>query len=159
MGQCTKFRYLSHRRAAKAQASLHIHSLHKVWMQMQSQTKIEISLDTSAWPFFIKPAPLSIWMEFSIRIERSKTHFSTYTARIIIGLVQENLTLLHSNNKGADQPAHLRSLISHFVICSLESVLAKLATCKVSVMQLVSVVHKSCSPIKLDGIFHWIRIV
>ena len=31
----------------------------------------------------------------------------------------ENLSLLHANNKGADQPAHQRSLISTFVIESL----------------------------------------
>ena len=32
-----------------------------------------------------------------------------------------NLTLLRADNKGADQPAHLRSLISAFVIHILES--------------------------------------
>ena len=36
---------------------------------------------------------------------------------------QEKLTLLHANNKGADQPAHVHSLLSTFVICSLESVM------------------------------------
>ena len=36
-------------------------------------------------------------------------------------LTQENVTLLHVNNKGEDQPAHLCSLISAFVNCSLES--------------------------------------
>ena len=34
-------------------------------------------------------------------------------------LLWENLTLFHANNKGADQPAHPRSLISAFVICFL----------------------------------------
>ena len=37
------------------------------------------------------------------------------------------------NNKGADQPAHPRSLISAFVIHSLECTTAWLVTCKVSV--------------------------
>ena len=32
------------------------------------------------------------------------------------------------NNKGADQPAHLRTLISAFIICLLESIISKLAT-------------------------------
>ena len=32
------------------------------------------------------------------------------------------------NNKGADQPAHLRRLISTFVIRLLESIISKLAT-------------------------------
>ena len=38
---------------------------------------------------------------------------------IILALLLENQTLLHANNKGADQPAHQRSLISMFVICLL----------------------------------------
>ena len=33
-----------------------------------------------------------------------------------------------ANNTGADQPAHMRSLISAFVICFLESIICKLAT-------------------------------
>ena len=33
-----------------------------------------------------------------------------------------------ANNTGADQPAHLRSLISAFVICFLESTICKLNT-------------------------------
>ena len=33
----------------------------------------------------------------------------------LFGPHNENLTLLHANNKGADQPAHWRRLISIFV--------------------------------------------
>ena len=33
------------------------------------------------------------------------------------------------NNKGTDQPAHLRSLICAFVIGLLESIISKLAMC------------------------------
>ena len=36
------------------------------------------------------------------------------------------------NNKGADQPAHPRRLISAFVICVLESIISKLATREIS---------------------------
>ena len=36
-----------------------------------------------------------------------------------------------ANNKGADQPAHPRSLISVFVIHLLEIVISRLATCKI----------------------------
>ena len=36
--------------------------------------------------------------------------------------------LLHVNNKGADQPVHLHSLVSTFVFYSLECVIAYLAT-------------------------------
>ena len=36
--------------------------------------------------------------------------------------------MLHANNKGADQPGLLRSLIIAFTILSLESIIDKLAT-------------------------------
>ena len=48
----------------------------------------------------------------------------------------ENLTLVHANNNDADQPAHLCSLISAFIICYLESIV-KLALCKISMFCLV----------------------
>ena len=37
-------------------------------------------------------------------------------------------------NKGADQTAHPRSLISAFIICLLEGIISKLATSKVSIL-------------------------
>ena len=45
---------------------------------------------------------------------------------------RETLTLLHANNKGADQPVHPRSLINTFVYYSLESTSAEHATSKIS---------------------------
>ena len=44
---------------------------------------------------------------------------------ILRPLSRENLTLLHVNNKRTDQSAHPASLIRAFVICSLESIIAK----------------------------------
>ena len=44
-----------------------------------------------------------------------------------------------ANNKGADQPAHPRSLISALVIRFLESIISKLATGEISIFYLVSV--------------------
>ena len=41
---------------------------------------------------------------------------------------RENLSSVFANNKGADQPAHPRSLISAFVIRLLEKIISKLAT-------------------------------
>ena len=40
------------------------------------------------------------------------TEFYSWTS------TRENLILLHANNKGADQPAHLCRLICTFVVCS-----------------------------------------
>ena len=63
----------------------------------------------------------------------------TYVVRAIgmkyftLGTVpQENLTLLHANTRGADQPLHQHSLISAFGIRSLASMAAKYATNTIS---------------------------
>ena len=49
--------------------------------------------------------------------------------RFIYGSWRENITLRgFANNKGADKPAHPRSLISAYVIRSLESIISQLAT-------------------------------
>ena len=48
-----------------------------------------------------------------------------------------------ANNKGADQPAHPRRLISAFVIRFLESNISKLAPSKISIFYLVSVAEQT----------------
>ena len=48
-----------------------------------------------------------------------------------------------ANNKGADQPAHLRRLISAFVIRFLESIVCKLETGEISIFKLVCVAEKT----------------
>ena len=47
-------------------------------------------------------------------------------------VTQENLSPGFANNKGADQTAHPRSLISDFAIRYLETIVAKLVSCKIS---------------------------
>ena len=42
---------------------------------------------------------------------------------IVWALLQDYLTLLHTNSKSADQPAHPHSLDSAFVILSLDSII------------------------------------
>ena len=49
----------------------------------------------------------------------------------IWALTQENLFSGFGNNKGADQPAHPRRLISAFVIHLLESIIFKLASSEI----------------------------
>ena len=51
-------------------------------------------------------------------------------------LSQENLILLYANNKGTDQPVYWHNLISTFIICILESIIANLTTHKVSIFLL-----------------------
>ena len=48
-----------------------------------------------------------------------------------------------ANNKGADQPAHPRSLISAFVICFLDSFTYRLATREISSFKLVSLAEQA----------------
>ena len=45
----------------------------------------------------------------------------------------------YANNKGADQPAHSRSLISAFVVCCLDSIISLDSLAKISRLQLASV--------------------
>ena len=44
----------------------------------------------------------------------------------------ENLFLPYADNKGADQPAHLRNLISAFIVGCLDSIIPMLAKSKIS---------------------------
>ena len=44
----------------------------------------------------------------------------------------ENLFLPYATNKGADQPAHLRSLISAFIVRCLDSILSLVSISEIS---------------------------
>ena len=55
----------------------------------------------------------------------------------------ENLFLPYANNKGADQPAHLRSLISAFVVRCLASIIPVVAKSKISRLYLVPVAEQA----------------
>ena len=48
-----------------------------------------------------------------------------------------------ANSKGADQPAHLRSLINAFVIRLLESIISRLAIYNISIFKLVFVAEET----------------
>ena len=50
---------------------------------------------------------------------------------------------MFTNNKGIDQPAHPRSLISACVIPLLERIISKLATSEMSLFRLVSVAEQT----------------
>ena len=52
----------------------------------------------------------------------------TLKKMFIWALTRENLLWEFVKNKGADQPAHLRSLISAFIIPFLDSIISILAT-------------------------------
>ena len=77
---------------------------------------------------------ITVWHQEACLIEilQMSTH-------IIWASTRENLSLGVANNKGPDQPAHPRRLISTLVIPILESLISKLATCEISIFLLVSV--------------------
>ena len=54
----------------------------------------------------------------------------------------ENLFLPYANNKGADQPAHPRSLISAFVIRCLDSIIPLVSIPKISSLWLASLLSR-----------------
>ena len=59
---------------------------------------------------------------------------------IIIGAVSgENLFMPYANNKGTDQPVHLRSLISTFVVRCLDSIIPPVSIAEISSHYLVAV--------------------
>ena len=49
----------------------------------------------------------------------------------------------YANNKGADQPAHSRSLISTFVVRYLDNIISVLAISEISRLELVSVAEQA----------------
>ena len=49
----------------------------------------------------------------------------------------------YANNKGADQPAHLRSLISTFIVRCLDNVMSLVSLTKISSLMLVSVAEQT----------------
>ena len=53
--------------------------------------------------------------------------------------LQENLFLPYANNKGADQPAHPRRLISAFIVRCLDSIIPLVSISEISSLYLVSV--------------------
>ena len=55
-----------------------------------------------------------------------------HRSRSLWATLWENLLMPYANNKGADQPVHLRSLISAFVVRCLASVISILAKSKIS---------------------------
>ena len=63
---------------------------------------------------------------------------------ILRPLSRENVTLSHVNDKGTDQSAHLASLIGAFVICSLESIIAKQLNLVHSKLQLSKLILARC---------------
>ena len=64
--------------------------------------------------------------------------------RTLIGPRCEKTCLMsYASNKGADQPAHPRSLISAFIVCCLDSTIPILAKSKVSRRLLASVAEQA----------------
>ena len=72
--------------------------------------------------------------------------------------------MLYTNNKAADLPAHLCSLISSFVISCLDSIISTLAVSKISILWLASVAeqaglgHTWSQTPKTDFLLTWFKL-
>ena len=76
-----------------------------------------------------KPWKALVLSQFNLKIEQSQTSFSS----LPFGPGHAKTCLMsYANNKGADQPAHPRSLISTFVVRCIDSMICKLTISKVS---------------------------
>ena len=56
---------------------------------------------------------------------------------------RENLFMPYANNKGADQTAHLRNLISAFVVRCLDSIISLVSISEISSLHVASVVAQA----------------
>ena len=56
---------------------------------------------------------------------------------------EKTVLMSYANNKGADQPAHPRSLISTFVVCCLDGVMSLVSVTKISSLMLASVAEQA----------------
>ena len=85
--------------------------------------------------------------------ERNSNYFEIITCDLSIYGPRREKTCLRGfgNNKDADQPAHLHSLISAFVIHLLESIISRLATSEISIFELVLVAVKAGLNLTLSG--------
>ena len=67
------------------------------------------------------------------------SYISSKLLFIVWAMSWQILFIPYVNNKDADQPAHLHSLISVFIVCCLDSIIPVLAKSKISRLQLISV--------------------
>ena len=86
------------------------------------------SLEQSHWDSYFDYQQNMFWLRNEKKIwGRLDKNLKSVKYQNIWALAQENLTLLHVNNKGDDQPAHAGTLNSIFVFPSLERKTAKAA--------------------------------
>ena len=76
-------------------------------------------------------------------MKRVKLILPMYTYEDHIGLVASKPDFVACNSQCVDQPVLLRSLITTFVIRSLERKIATLTTCEISIFELVSVAKEA----------------
>ena len=121
------YSYRIFKRPAKALISLHVCAGWSEPLMVAHTTLLEISCHGSFVLICMCPQGVK---------------FSRAGPKLIWASTQEYLSSEFVNNKSADQPALMRSLICTFVICVLESIISKLVTSEPWVFQLVYVVDR-----------------
>ena len=84
------------------------------------------------WTNCVNPAVWSGATLFTIPSVSFGSKFLWYPCILIEPCHEKTLFLPYANNKGAGQPAHLRSLISAFVVRCLDSIIPILAKAEIS---------------------------
>ena len=82
-------------------------------------------------------------VELCVCIQIRKKKFQQLKETNIWAKSWENLFMPYANNKGADQPAHPRSLISTFVVYGPDSIISLVSISKISSLYLASIAAKA----------------
>ena len=92
------------------------------WFQNDAKTKLACSNKSKRWDGYL------------VKLQ------AVYTPgyELIWAMSWENLFYAYANNKGADQPAHPRSLISAFVVRFLDSIIPLVSLSEISRLSLAS---------------------
>ena len=93
---------------------------------------MQYSVRQTLWTILFQSLQISEQKPETIMFYRYIITFFSRVVKDILAMSWENLFVPHANNKGADQPAHPRSLISTFVVRCLDSILPILAESKMS---------------------------
>ena len=115
-----------------------LRAIRRIWLVSEAE-KTGLSLTWSQLP---KTGFLVYWALTGYSCIWGQTQTSHVCPGAIWATSWENLFMPYTNNKGADQPAHPRSLISAFVVRCLDSIIPLLAKSKISRLQLVSVAEQ-----------------
>ena len=105
------------------------HVLSQLYMHVPTSQTWIVSIKSGVQGFFHTKA---LGSSFDLAVKKVMVSPISVGCITIWATSWENLFMPCANNRGADQPAHLRSLISAFVVRCLDSVISLLAIAEIS---------------------------